>query len=421
MTGMRIFGIEWILDLEQYGPNWRLLRKTFHEEFKADVLARYDALQSTAVHALLRTLVTEPDEFRENIKHMAGKVIMRIAYGVDMKDPKDPYVHVAEDTVHLMNTGLSFGGLILDFIPFLQRMPSWFPGAGLKKYAAEVTSSGINRAAIDGPWAIMEKAKLAGLDGEKQNSAAGNIYDRYSDDAAVLEVLKAVPANMYLGGGDTTVSAITSFFMAMALYPEVQKKAHAELDEILGGALPTFADRDALPYTLALVKEVFRWHPVTALATPHALAKDDVYEGMFLPGGSTVIGNAWAILHDAALYPSPESFEPAHFISTDNGGTYPTEECKDGEPPFPHVAFGFGRRVCPGRALAMTSVWLTVASILATFEITPAKDEKGDDVPIVQTWSSGIVGYPGPFECTIKPRSGKVMEAVMATAAEESV
>ena len=62
-----------------------------------------------------------------------------------------------------------------------------------------------------------------------------------------------------------TVSSLTSFFMAMALYPQVQKKAQDELDMVLGGALPTFSDQGSLPYTTALVKEVFRWYPVTSL------------------------------------------------------------------------------------------------------------------------------------------------------------
>ena len=53
--------------------------------------------------------------------------------------------------------------------------------------------------------------------------------------------------------------------MAMALYPHVQKKAQEELDMVLGGTLPSFADQDSLPYTSALVKEVFRWYTVTSL------------------------------------------------------------------------------------------------------------------------------------------------------------
>ena len=141
---------------------------------------------------------------------------------------------------------------------------------------------------------------------------------------------------------------------------------------------------------------------------------------MFIPAGATVIGNVWAILHDASLFPSPEAFEPAHFISTDNGGSYPIDACIKGEPPFPEAAFGFGRRICLGRLLAKKSVWLAASSVLSMFDISPAKDENGEDVPIVQTWSSGIVGYPGPFECVIKPRSEKMRELVLATAATGS-
>jgi len=54
------------------------------------------------------------------------------------------------------------------------------------------------------------------------------------------------------------------FFLAMALYPEVQKKAQGEIDAVIGNnRLPDFSDRDALPYTSAIVKEAMRWQPVT--------------------------------------------------------------------------------------------------------------------------------------------------------------
>jgi cytochrome P450 len=57
----------------------------------------------------------------------------------------------------------------------------------------------------------------------------------------------------------------------MTLYPEVQRKAQAEIDGIVGNSrLPEFSDQDALPYVQAVLKEVLRWHPVTP-------------QGVFLP------------------------------------------------------------------------------------------------------------------------------------------
>ena len=55
----------------------------------------------------------------------------------------------------------------------------------------------------------------------------------------------------------------------MALYPEVQKKAQAEIDAVVGpNRLPDFEDRPFLPYINAVVKESMRWHLVAPLGEP---------------------------------------------------------------------------------------------------------------------------------------------------------
>lgn len=61
-----------------------------------------------------------------------------------------------------------------------------------------------------------------------------------------------------------TVAAIYAFFKAMTLYPEVQAKAQAEIDAVVGtDRLPTLLDRKDLPYVNAVANEVLRWHSVT--------------------------------------------------------------------------------------------------------------------------------------------------------------
>ena len=52
----------------------------------------------------------------------------------------------------------------------------------------------------------------------------------------------------------------------MTLHPEVQRKAQAEVDQVVGiSRLPDFSDEAALPYVQAVLKEALRWHPVTPL------------------------------------------------------------------------------------------------------------------------------------------------------------
>ena len=49
------------------------------------------------------------------------------------------------------------------------------------------------------------------------------------------------------------------FFLAMALHPEVQAKAQAEIDKVIGNdQFPTLNDRPDLPYIECILKEVMR-------------------------------------------------------------------------------------------------------------------------------------------------------------------
>lgn len=93
------------------------------------------------------------------------------------------------------------------------------------------------------------------------------------------------------------------------MYPDVMKRAQAELDEVVGqDRLPLLSDRPRLPYIEAIVSESLRWHPVAPLGTstlgpsgffsqtagfPHRLTEDDYYEGYFLPKGTLVQANVW--------------------------------------------------------------------------------------------------------------------------------
>ena len=92
-----------------------------------------------------------------------------------------------------------------------------------------------------------------------------------------------------------TLSTVQTFFLAMAAHPEVQKRAQAELDAVVGPSrLPEFEDRDSLPYICALTKELLRWRTVVPLSIPHRSMQDDEYRGYLIPKGSLVIGIAWS-------------------------------------------------------------------------------------------------------------------------------
>ena len=88
-----------------------------------------------------------------------------------------------------------------------------------------------------------------------------------------------------------------AFFLAMAMHPDIQRKAQEELDRVVGSdRLPTFEDQASLPYVNALLREVLRWHIVLPIAVPHRVMADDEYNGYTIPAGSTVIPNVWYVV-----------------------------------------------------------------------------------------------------------------------------
>lgn len=106
--------------------------------------------------------------------------------------------------------------------------------------------------------------------------------------------IQALPPDKTVADFSQTVSSVACFYLAMMLYPEVQRKAQEEIDRVIGkGRLPGPADREQLPYVEAVVKETLRWHPVAPMGLPHASTEDDVYQGYFIPKNSLLFANVW--------------------------------------------------------------------------------------------------------------------------------
>ncbi len=80
----------------------------------------------------------------------------------------------------------------------------------------------------------------------------------------------------------------------MVLNPDVQQKAQAELEAVVGPhRLPDHGDKPNLPYIDALIKEVMRWVPALPFSLPHATSEDTECDGYFIPAGTILLPNTW--------------------------------------------------------------------------------------------------------------------------------
>ncbi|KAI0259892.1 cytochrome P450 [Gloeopeniophorella convolvens] len=396
---VELFCMRWNIALLPYGKEWRHLRHELHGNFHPTAAKNYEPIELRSVHRLLHNLLASPKDFSQHLRHMAGQTILKIAYGFDILPENDPYITSVEQVLPIIGISTTKEGYLFDAIPWLKRMPSWFPGARLKREADKWRPFVIS--SVETPW---DEVKAALNAGSAVPSVAATMISRLDDDSSPEDVwaTKAVPGMMYIASVDTTVSALLTFMVAMLRYPEVQRKAQEEIDKIVGTSrLPDFSDQDSLPYVGAVLKETLRWHPVIPLGVPHCSVQNDTYAGNFIPAGSVVIGNVWGIFHDPVAFPEPDRFVPERWL-------------EPGAPAFPDIAFGFGRRECPGRFMARASVWATIAGMLAAFEMTPAEGGLPEE-----EYSSGLTSYVKPFRCHILPRSETAEELVRTTLLSE--
>ncbi|KAH8998282.1 cytochrome P450 [Lactarius hatsudake] len=336
-----LFGMDYHIGLVRYGPAWRHSRRQFQVYLGPADLEEYQLLEQQAVHRLLRNLLSTPDNFMQHFRHMAGQVILSIAYGIDVLPENDPYVADAENVLRAAVTSTTKEAMLLNFVPWLIKMPSWFPGARYKRYAREWYPIVVG--AVKTTYNKVKSELAAGM---ATPSVAAKLISKLDENSTEddIWVARAVPAS-----GFNTVSALQTFTLAMILYPEVQRKAQAEIDWVVGNSrLPDFSDQDVLPYVQAVLKEVSRWHPVTPLGAPRKVIVSDVYEGYYIPAGSIIIPNVWGMMHDPAVFTEPDRFHPERWLSPDApASSVNATRC------FPNLVFGFGARQCPGRVLAL--------------------------------------------------------------------
>ncbi|KAK7438570.1 hypothetical protein VKT23_017905 [Stygiomarasmius scandens] len=401
--GGELVGWKNTLVLVPYGERHRNYRRLAHQLFgNGATMKAFHPVEEVETHRFLKRLLASPDAFSKHIRKTAGAIILRISHGYKVLEGEDPFVTLADQATEQFSHSTSPGGFLVNLVPALRHLPDWFPGTGFKRIAREWKAT--LDAMVDQPfnWVKQEMAS-----GSAEMSYTSRLLEGKALTANEEFDIKWSAASLYSGGADTTVSAIYAFFKAMALYPDIQRRAQAELDSVVGSdRLPSFHDREQLPYLNALTLEALRWFAVVPIAPPHRVSEDNIFNGYFIPKGSLVLANIWKMTHNPSVYHDPDTFKPERFIPSAENNYTPEADPRD-------LSFGFGRRICPGRVLADASVFISCAMALAVFNISKYS-ENGKVFEPDTKQSDGTISHPSEFRCSLTPRSEKAVQLIQA-------
>ncbi|KAF1958474.1 cytochrome P450, partial [Byssothecium circinans] len=369
-----------------YGETLKIQRKNLAKVVgsKTSLLTFNRAQEAEAAHFLINVL-EKPEGLFEHIRKEAASVVLKIVYGYTTSRGKDPLTDLANQCMAELNDSLKPERLLFNVFPFLRHLPSFLP---FQRTAHNYRRNA--HRAIEQPYAFV-LSQLASK--RAKPSYMSQAISSFGTDIESEANHKFSALSMYLGGSDTTVSSLMTFFLAMMCFPDVQKRAQEEIDNVIEkGSLPGCEDRERLPYIEAIVKETLRWHPVAPTGLPHQSTAEDIYRGYRIPKGSQLIPNLWLFTRDPAIYPSPETFDPSRYLTT---------------PPAPDprtYTFGFGRRICPGRLVADNALFVTIAQALAVFDIKkPIVDGRVLEPEI--RFTTGTISQPMPYKVSVTPRS----------------
>lgn len=272
---------------------------------------------------------------------------------------------------------------------------------------------------------ILRKVEKRREGGQNLGSFMDRVLDQQEKSELSRHQLQFIGGVLMEGGSDTTSSLTLAIVQALIENPEIQRKAHMEIDQVVGhGRSPVWDDMKNLSYINMIVKEGHRWRPILPLCFPHALGEgqhaslfsfniflmrdtDDWVDGKFLPKGTIVVINTWGIHMDPDQQHDPSKFIPERYAKH---SLLAPEYVPGGSEERDHYGYGVGRRICPGIHLAERNMLLGIAKLLWAF-----KFEKGDGAlnnDPVDGYHHGFLYCAKDYSCNPVVRSQQIRATV---------
>lgn len=241
--------------------------------------------------------------------------------------------------------------------PLKAVLPEWLPTLANKRKAQAV-------AKLDTiVYKLIEERRRSEVDTGDLLSMFLLTVDEETGERMTDQQVRDEVMTMFIAGHETTALTLTWAWVLLAQHPAVEAKLQAELQQVLGGRLPTLADLADLPYTEMIVKEVMRLYPPAWIIVRQSLTRVEL-GGYDVPKGAVISITPYAVHRHPSYYDQPEQFLPERFEADASSVTLEKHL-----PRFAYFPFGGGSRICIGNNFAMLEARLVLATIAQRYRL----------------------------------------------------
>jgi cytochrome P450 len=322
--------------LTSEGEHHRRQRRLVQPAFHRDRLAGYGAVMVERA-ALVRDQWQsgQPFDVLQEMMRLTLAIVAKTLFSTDVDSEADEIGMALTEVFSL------FEIILLPFSEILEKLP--LPAVGRFKRARKRLDETIYRLIAErreNPRDTGDLLSMLLLACDDEGS--GGMSDTQVRDEALT---------LFLAGHETTADALTWAWYLLSQNPQAESEFHAELDRVLDGRLPSFADLPQLRYTESVFAEALRLYPPAWGIGRRAL--EDFQVGDFLiPARSVVLMSPYVVHRDPRWFSDPLAFRPERWLTDDSS-----------RPKFAYFPFGGGARVCIGERFAWMEGTLLLAAI----------------------------------------------------------
>jgi cytochrome P450 len=325
------------------GEFWRRQRRiaapAFHSRRIADFIA---TMGSCSEAALARwPTMTQPFDIAAEMMALTLNIISRTMFSRDVSGDVQS-VRRLMDSVVTLRLGL------LDLLGF----PEWLPRRQPKAYRRAIVEfeALVSR--------FLAERRADGIDRGDLMSMLLTAHDPETDEGMSDKQLRDEILTIFLAGHETTANALSWCWYLLTQHPEAEVRLHDELNRVLGGRMPTFADLAELKWTRMVIEEAMRLYPPVHTIARTAIGEDQI-GGVRVPPGALVTISPYVTHRNPNLWPEPERFNPERF----------SPSCVAQRHRFTYLPFGGGPRICIGSSFALAEAQVIVAAIAQRYRV----------------------------------------------------